>query len=183
MGKPLKYSLILIVLGIIAGFLLAFVNSITSEIIYERQQAELKAALEEYFPYEAYSVDQSSQYSNLNTKINAIYFGFGADNKLAAVIYKTKAQGYGGDVISLVCIGVNGKIVDAKMIEATKETPGKGDKLFDHDFTIANESVDSYSTEIVSGSTVTSNAVIDGIDAAISHFITIEGTLGGITND
>ncbi|MGD9604539.1 MAG: FMN-binding protein [Bacilli bacterium] len=183
MGKPLKYSLILIVLGIIAGFLLAFVNNITSEIINERQQEELKAALEQYFPYEAYSVDQSSNYANLNNKISAIYFGFGADDKVSAVIYKTTSQGYGGDVVSLICIGADGKIINAKMIEASKETPGKGDKLFDHDFTIANESVDSYSTEIVAGSTLTSDAVIVGIDAAVSHFKTIANTLGGITND
>jgi len=119
----------------------------------------------------------------LNSKITEIYFAFGSDNKLSAVIYKTKAQGYGGAVISLVCIAADGKIVNVKMVEAGKETPGKGDKLFNHDFSIANESVDNYSPEILAGSTVTANAVVGGIHAAVAHFKSIAHTLGGISND
>jgi Na+-translocating ferredoxin:NAD+ oxidoreductase RnfG subunit len=183
MAKSLKYSSILIVLGIVAGFLLAFVNNITSGIIEERQQEELRAALEEYFPYEAYSPDQSVNYDNLNSKISAIYFGFGADNKLAAVIYKTVGTGWGGDVVSLIAIDAQGNFIDAKMVEATKETPGKGDKYFTFDFNIASESVSSYSAAFIAGTSDTAKAVIGGIDAAASHFKTIASTVGGITND
>ncbi len=183
MAKPLKYSLILIVLGILAGFLLAFVNSFTSEIINERKQEEVRLALIEHFPYDSYSIDQSDNYTNLDSKILEIYFGFGADKKLSSVIYKTKGIGYGGEVISLVCINADGTFVDVKMVEASKETKGIGDKVFNHDFKIATESVGSYDAEVLARSSMTSNAVIGGIEAAANHFKTIADTLGGITND
>lgn len=183
MAKPLKYSFLLIGLGLIAGFLLAYVNNITSGVLAERQRALIQEAMNEYFDYDSYSIDRSGDYENLDSDISEIYFAFGADDKVAAVIYKTVSQGYGGDVVSLIAIKADGTFDGVHMIEGSKETPGKGDKVLTHDFQVTNESVDDYTYEILAGSSVTSNAVVNGINAAAEHFQTIESTLGDITND
>lgn len=183
MAKPLKYSLLLIGLGLIAGFLLAYVNNITSGVLAERQRALIEEAMNEYFDYPSYSVDRSGDYENLDSDISEIYFAFGTDNKVAAVVYKTVSQGYGGDVVSLIAIKADGTFDGVYMIEGSKETPGKGDKVLTHDFQVTGEPAESYSYEILAGSSVTSNAVVSGIEAAAAHFQTIESSLGDITND
>ncbi|HBP26206.1 MAG TPA: hypothetical protein DD618_04570 [Acholeplasmatales bacterium] len=182
-AKPLRYSLLLIGLGLIAGFLLAYVNNITSGVLAERQRALIQEAMNEYFDYASYSVDRSDDYDNLDSDISEIYFAFGVDDQVAAVIYKTVSQGYGGDVVSLIAIKADGTFDGVHMIEGSKETPGKGDKVLTHDFQVTGEPVDSFTFEILAGSSVTSNAVVNGIEAAAEHFQTVESSLGGITND
>jgi electron transport complex protein RnfG len=59
--KTIKYSLLLVILGIVAGGLLAYVNSITAPIIAERKDAELKEILEEYFECERFT-DETTNY-------------------------------------------------------------------------------------------------------------------------
>ena len=55
MPKTIKYSLLLVVLGIVAGVLLAYVNSITAPIIAAREENELKEVLEGYFECERFT--------------------------------------------------------------------------------------------------------------------------------
>ena len=101
MNKPLKYSIFLTVLGIIAGFLLAFVNSITAPVIEARKKEEVIKALQEHFDYQDFSVSKIANYNDKT--ITDIFFAFD-NNKLAAVIYQTKASGYQSDVVALVSI-------------------------------------------------------------------------------
>jgi electron transport complex protein RnfG len=183
MNKTVKYALFLIILGIIAGGLLAAVNSFTAPIIEERQKQAVINALGEHFDYEDYSLDQAPKYPKRNQNIKAIYFGFDEDGKLAAVIYQISRKGYGGPVVSLVGIKVDGTFDNVAVVEAVNETSGIGTQVLEFDFGVNNESVDSYSYNTISGATVSSEAVVFGIDDAVAHFNTIKGELGGITNE
>jgi len=179
--KILKYSLMLIALGLISGFLLAFINSLTAPVIAARKKAEVKEALQEYFNYNEYTENKSGEYSDLDKSIREIYYAFDENGDLAAIIYQTAAQGYGGEVVSLIGIKADGTFDNAYMISGDKETSGIGSKVFEHDFDISDESTDDYSYEVLAGATITSSAVVVGIEAASTHFDTID--LGGIANE
>ncbi|MDD3348505.1 MAG: FMN-binding protein [Bacilli bacterium] len=168
MPKTIKYSLFLVVLGIIAGVLLAFVNSITAPIIDARKEEELKEVLEEYFECDKFS-DETANYS-LDKGIEKIYFGY-IGNNLTMVIYQASTNGYAGPVVSLVGINIaDDKLVDIKVASADKETSGIGSKVIGHDFNITGESINDYSFDIISGATVSSNAVKNNLVIAINHY-------------
>ncbi|NLH54698.1 MAG: hypothetical protein GX482_04225, partial [Acholeplasmataceae bacterium] len=76
MNKTIRYALFLLVLGIIAGGLLAVVNSFTAPIIEERQREAVMEALNEHFDYPEYSLDRSDEYTDLTSEITAIYYAY-----------------------------------------------------------------------------------------------------------
>lgn len=165
MPKPLKYSLFLLALGLITGFMLAFINSITEPIIDKRKEDEAREALQDYFDYEKYE-DVTSEFVNNQKGIDKIYLAFNSD-KLVAVIYQTTFLGYGGDVTSLVGIdATNDKFINVYAIDASQETKNIGSKIIGHDFDIKNENIKSYTFEIIVGATYSSNAVKSGVEAS-----------------
>lgn len=182
-NKTLKYALFLLVLGIIAGGLLALVNSFTAPVIEGRKRQAVKELLGEYFDYASFSTDKASLYPEKDSTIEAIYFAFDDEDKVAAVIYQVSAKGYGGPVVTLVGIKADGTFDDAVVVEAKNETPGYGSKAIGFDFDVKNKSVDVKAFKTITGATSTSNAVHKGILAAAAHFKTIRNTLGGIKNE
>lgn len=170
MNKTIRYALFLLVLGIIAGGLLAVVNSFTAPIIEERQREAVMEALNEHFDYPEYSLDRSHEYPDRTSEITAIYFAFDEEN-VAAVIYQVTTQGYGGAVVSLVGIKADGTFDDVAVVEAKNETPNLGTQIIGHDFGIKNESVNDYSYDTIGGATKSSEAVHFAIDIAAEHFI------------
>lgn len=183
MNRTLKYTLFLLIMGIVAGGLLALVNSFTAPIIEERQRQAVMEALGEHFDYQDYSLDKASDYPDRDTAIMAIYFAFNSEGEVAAVIYQTSAKGYGGQIVSLIGIKADGSFDNVAVVEASGETKGLGTQVLDFDFGVNNESVNDYSYNSISGATVSSAAVHIGIDVAAAHFKSIQGTLGGITNE
>jgi electron transport complex protein RnfG len=158
-------------LGIIAGGLLAVVNSFTAPIIEERQREAVMEALNEHFDYPEY-FDRSDEYPVRTSEITAIYFAYD-EGKVArvAVIYQVTTQGYGGAVVSLVGIKADGTFDDVAVVEAKNETPNLGTQIIGHDFGIKNESVNDYSYDTIGGATKSSEAVHFAIDIAAEHFI------------
>ena len=184
MNKTIRYALFLLVLGIIAGGLLAVVNSFTAPIIEERQREAVMEALNEHFDYPEYSLDRSDEYPDRTSEITAIYFAFDEGNvDPVAVIYQVTTQGYGGAVVSLVGIKADGTFDDVAVVEAKNETPNLGTQIIGHDFGIKNESVNDYSYDTIGGATKSSEAVHFAIDIAADHFKKIQDKLGGITNE
>ncbi|MDD3171743.1 MAG: FMN-binding protein [Bacilli bacterium] len=175
--KSIRYSLFLLVLGIIAGILLATVNSITAPIIEERKENEIKEALQEYFTFDRFS-EVTSSYSDLDKAIEKIYIAY-SSNAISAVIYQVSTNGYGGEVITLIGIDmINDKIIDVKAISATNETSGIGSKVIGHDFGVSSELVSDYSFEIIAGASVSSGAVKTGVEIAATHYIANKTSLG-----
>ncbi|MFA7434795.1 MAG: hypothetical protein WC006_00335 [Bacilli bacterium] len=183
--KILKYTVFLVVLGLIAGVLLGAVNALTSPIIEERAKEQVVGALRKEFDYADYSFGKKVDYPESSDAIQEIFFAFNEDGSLAAVIYQTAVPGYEktGFVRCFVEIKVDGTFGKAKMI-SHDDTPSFADKIMDHDFGMADQNVDSYSP-VVAGVTpqFTLGAIIAGFDAAADHFKTIKADLGGVTND
>lgn len=169
MPKTIKYSLFLVILGIIAGVLLAYVNSITAPLITAREEAELKEVLESYFVCDKFS-DATADYE-LDKGIEKVYFGY-IDNALSLVIYQASANGYAGKVISLVGIDFStDKIVDVPVANADSETSGIGSLVVGHDFDLAGKNIGDYEFEVIAGATVSSKAVKASLEAAVNHYL------------
>lgn len=181
MNKYVKYTLFLLVLGLAAGFLLAFVNSITAPIILEAEENAAREALSEYYPFANYK-DVTANMNDLDANIENVYYAFGADNKLAAIIYKTSVKGYADQVVTLIAFNPDGTFIDAKVI-AQKETKGKGDQYQikpGFSFNVKGETAEEFDYDIIAGATVTGEAAGTGMSSAAKHFRTIQSRLGGV---
>lgn len=181
MNRTLKYTLFLLIMGIVAGGLLALVNSFTAPIIEERQRQAVMEVLGEHFDYQDYSLYKASDDQDLDPAIMAIYLARNSEGEEAAVIYQTSAKGYGGQIVSLIGIKLDGSFDNVVVVEASGETKGLGTQVLDFDFGVNNESVNDYSYNSISGATVSSAAVHIGIDVAAEHFK--RHFIGGITNE
>lgn len=173
MSNTLKYTIFLIVLGLISGGLLAFINSVTEPIIQERKEKEIQEKLENAFEFST-SKEVTTEFDDLGNNVGAIYLVGDANGKLLTVVYEVFANGYGGKVVSLVGFNPEGKIVNAVVADASSETKGFGSELIGHDFKINDLEVVDFdffdSAKIISGSTVSSKAAGTGINAAVAHF-------------
>lgn len=173
MSNTLKYTIFLIVLGLISGGLLAFINSVTDPIIQERKEKEIQEKLENAFDFST-SKEVTSEFDNLGNNIGAIYLVGDENGKLLTVVYEVFANGYGGKVVTLIGVNPEGKIVNAVVADASTETKGFGSKLIGHDFKINDLEVENFDfkdmAQIISGATVSSDAAGTGINAAINHY-------------
>ena len=173
MSNTLKYTIFLIVLGLISGGLLAFINSVTDPIIQERKEKEIQEKLENAFDFST-SKEVTSEFDDLGNNIGAIYLVGNEDGKLLTVVYEVYANGYGGKVVTLIGFNPEGKIVNAVVADASTETKGFGSELIGHDFKINDLEVVDFdffnSAQIISGATVSSTAAGTGINAGVYHF-------------
>ena len=86
-------------------------------------------------------------------------------------IYETSAQGYGGQVRALIALDKDGTYKGLQIIDCSTETPGKGDVIAGDAFinSVVGKNIGD-SIDVISGSTISSNAVIVGIEQATQHY-------------
>ncbi|HEY8445006.1 MAG TPA: FMN-binding protein [Bacilli bacterium] len=182
MSKPLKYGLILLILGVICGGLLAFVNSFTAPIIEKREFDEVVAQLKEVDDDSTSFEDVTDQFDDLPANINKVFYGK-KRNRENTVIYWTTTYGYSGGAIKVLTVidFSNGTIVGTKVTAAEKQTAGIGDQVLTHDFKTVGREADFYANKdledvthdqfnLISGATVSSKAFIEGVIVATTHY-------------
>ena len=178
-NEIVRLGLILCVISLIASGLLAMVNDVTTPIIAAQQAAANDAARKQIIP-EADSFEEvQGEYGENVVEVYRAVLG----SEETAYIIKTISKGYGGDIEVISGINMDGTIAGA-VIGSMTETPGLGAKAQDQPFisqyngkSIDNEIIVSKSStgaenEIVaiSGATITSQAVTDGINLAVEVF-------------
>ena len=163
MKKIITLTLFLAIISGIAGATLAFVYEMTSPIIEERKIAAVKATLEAIFPgaseYKEISFEDAS-----GTVTNA-YEAVGAGHA-----FNVSVQGYKDVITFIVGIDETGTIVGFR-INYINDTPGIGTKVAEPEF--ANQIIGSSiedKVDTITGSTVSSAAVVIGIDAAVAVY-------------
>lgn len=85
--------------------------------------------------------------------------------------FKTKSGGYGGDIITVTGIALDGTITEIRVIEQM-ETPGLGTKIVD-DKSFQESFVGKSTTDevmLISGATVSSEGVLYGVNGALEAF-------------
>ena len=166
-GKPI---VVLSLICIIVTGALAATNEVTDPIIDAATIAAENAARSEVLP----EADSFSPVEGITVDgVSAVYT---ADNGAGAAI-TASAKGYGGDVVVMVGIGSDGNITSIEVTEQ-KETQGIGSKVVgDPEYLarynglsaaeplVLNEDVDA-----ITSSTVSSTAVINAVNAAITAY-------------
>ncbi len=182
---PVLAGVLLIVTALVA-FMLAAVNQITAPMIAKNAEKELiqarKTVLSEATDF--YPVDMSN---HEDASVFAVYAGKVAGNKVGYCV-NVRPKGYGGEIDMLVGVKNSGAIERVVILSMT-ETAGLGAKAQDTGFlqqyagkktgatlsVIKNGTPKDNQVVAISGATVTSKAVTEGVQAALDAVTRLEG--------
>lgn len=197
MKEMMKNTGILLAITVIAGLLLGVVYQVTKEPIAEQEAKAKQEACQEVFAdaasfgmigvetmavegYEQESIDEVMEAKDASGEL------------LGYVIMVTTKEGYGGDIQFSVGVRMDGT-VNGISILAISETAGLGmraDEVLKPQF--AGKQVEKFAytksgataddqIDAISGATITTNAVTNGVNAGLYYFQTVLG--GGSANE
>ncbi|GHU40338.1 electron transport complex subunit G [Clostridia bacterium] len=199
MNKIVRNALILTAITVVAGLLLGLVYEATKKPIAavseKNQQNAYKNVFEEADHFEAYTAfnettaeefTEASDYPD-NTIVDAVVAKDKDDTDLGYVISVTSHTGYSGDLTLSVGITLEGT-VNGYSLTSINETAGLGMKAEDKPFYSQFEGKDVDSFELtkdkvtkenqiqaISGATITSRAITNAVNLALSYFRSING--------
>ena len=198
MKEMLKNTGILFAITVIAGFILGAVYQITKEPIALAEEAAAIAAYKEVFADAAdfseleVNADALAQGGIAGSDIDNVFEALGSDGTLLGyVLVVTNHEGYAGDIQFSMGITLDGT-TNGISILSISETPGLGmeaESVLKPQY--AGKNVAQFSVtktgaasdeqiDAISGATITSNAVTDGVNAGLYYF---QNVLGGGTAD
>lgn len=186
MGKDMiKLGLNLLIISAVAALLLAFTNSITADTIAQRsEQANAEArklVLSTAQDFE--EVKDAKTDNSKGVEVSEIFEAKDASGNTVGYTLKVLPSGYGGAIELMVGIdSVNGKVSGINVV-SNSETAGLGAKATDPEFSdqykekpleelsvIKNGTPGDTEIKAISGATITSSAVTNGVDAAIEVY-------------
>lgn len=193
MKGMIKDALILFAITLIAGLMLGVVNDITKEPIAQQEQKAKNEACQNVFAvadsFEAQELADSAQIEQVLT--DAGISGADIDELMAAkdasgallgyVITVTDHEGYGGDIQFSMGITNEGTLNGISLLSIS-ETAGLGmraGEVLVPQFADKNVSKFTYiktgatadsEIDAISGATITTNAVVNGVNAGLAYF-------------
>ncbi len=194
--ESIRNTVSLMLITVIAGLLLGMVYEITKKPIAEEQQRAKEEAYREVFAdaesFEAIEVDSEAVEEKLNKKgfdvsINEAMQVFDkSGNPVGYVLTVTDHEGYGGDIQFAMGVKSDGTVNGISFLSIS-ETAGLGMKATEDDFKkqFADKKVDSFvytkngasadnEIDALSGATITTNAVTNGVNAGLYYISTLE---------
>lgn len=197
MKSMLKEAAILFAITLISGCLLGLVYEVTKEPIAKAQEKAKQEAYREVFPDAAEfseCADTSSGLavqdieSSYQTTIDEVMEAKDGDgNSLGYVLTVTNHEGYGGDIQFSMGIQNDGTLNGISILSIS-ETAGlgmKADPILKDQFPGRNVEQFTYTKtgaasddqiDAISGATITTNAVLDGVNAGLAYFQAIQET-------
>ncbi len=172
----IKTGAILLVIGFVCTLLLALCNSMTKDRIASLAANAEQEAMASTLPIADKFV--KLQYDGGGI-VTAVYEGKSEDKTVVGYCVKAEPIGYGGTISMIVGIDTDGKVTGVDIVSMS-ETPGLGAKASNPEFTDGfvgksagikvKKSGAPNDDEIsaISGATVTSKAVTEGVNAAIA---------------
>ncbi len=165
MKKAILLAIYMTVITLISGSILFYMNNLTLPLIMSQSEKEQTVALSKVLPI-AHSFEKKDE---------TTYSGLTKEKKLCGYIFNVKPVGYSGEINMLVGIS-NGKVTGISILAQT-ETPGLGAKAQEDSFQqqfIAKSIEDAFEAKkdirAITGSTITTKAVADGIKTAIASY-------------
>lgn len=153
----------------ITALLLSCVNALTADKIAENIAREKADAIASIFP----SADGNEQLNVTFENMSALYI---VNSGSAAIGYAAEVTplGFGGKMSLMVGVNFDGTLAGVKMISHS-ETPGLGNRAgapeYLSQYIGKNKQVlDTDGIDVITGSTVSSNAVLDGVNTALSAY-------------
>lgn len=187
MNKTVKNALVLMAFSLVLGCILGAVYKITeapiAEATRQKELAAYKVVFEDADTFNELEVDVDAATALMTDggypdTINKALEAVDADgNVLGYVVQLTTKDGYSGGIVMVVGIQVDGT-VNGYSVTSHQETSGLGTKAFDASYAdqykgISSDSVDGIAT--ISGATLTSTAVKNGINAAVAYANSLMG--------
>lgn len=204
----LKDALSLTIITIVCSFALAFVYEITKAPIQAREDEAKNAGYQVVFSdAETLSTDEEllelaaevdlstldPDYSGVT--IDDVVMALDASENLLGYIVKTNVRGYSSTISLAVGYSLDG-IVQGMELLAINDTPGFGLELNSPDFKdrftdvetdhfelTKNSALKDNDIDVYSGSTVTTGAVVNAVNAGIGFLIENADGLGGAANE
>ncbi|MBQ4121344.1 MAG: FMN-binding protein [Clostridia bacterium] len=167
MKKSIRIVVTLCLITALVGALLAFVNLMTKDRIAEQNQKAMDEAVAVIFG-KCEAVEIEGQY---DAPVSNVYDVKVAGHSVGYCVF-VKPKGYGGAVEMMVGITPQGAVRGISIVSHS-ETPNLGTKVVENGSYLANyfgktEPVTfGNGVEAVSGATRSSNAVRDGVNAAL----------------
>ncbi|NLY18862.1 MAG: RnfABCDGE type electron transport complex subunit G [Clostridiaceae bacterium] len=173
-----KPTLVLFLVCAVISGSLAYVNSITQDVIDKRAREE-QAESRKQVMAEADSFKEIKA-EKIPDAVTGVYEGYKGNEKTGYVMDVT-VKGYGGDINMTVGVDIKGHITGVK-IGSHNETPGLGAKASEPEFisqfgevTINDKLVivkqnkkAANEIQAISGATISTKAVTEGVSAALS---------------
>lgn len=189
---------ILLVITLLSGLILGGVYQLTKEPIAKQQQKKKQEACQEVFPGDGITFEQVladdgptavfTASSEGNSDIDEVMQAMDASGAvLGYVITVTTHEGYGGDIQFAMGIQNDGTLNGISILSIS-ETAGLGmraDEVLKPQFAGKNVAEFEYTKtgatadnqiDAISGATVTTNAVVNGVNAGLAYF---QNMLGG----
>ena len=186
MGKDMfKLGLNLLIISAVAALLLALTNSVTASTIAQRnEQANAEArklVLESAQDFE--QVKDAKTDNSKGVEVSEIYVAKDASGNTVGYTLKVLPSGYGGTIELMVGIDSAKGQVSGINVVSNSETAGLGAKSTDPEFSdqykgkpleelsvLKNGTPGDTEIKAISGATITSTAVTNGVDAAIEVY-------------
>ena len=195
-SESIKNTISLMIITLVAGLLLGIVYEITKEPIAAEQQRAKEEAYKIVFKdaesFESIDLDvietkQKLSDNGYDVTINEMMEVLGKDGKAVGyVLTVTDHEGYGGDIQFAMGVRLDGTLNGISFL-SIGETAGLGMKAAEEDFMkqFANKNVESFQytksgatvdgeIDAISGATITTNAVVNGVNAGLYYINTLE---------
>ena len=186
MGKDMfKLGLNLLIISAVAALLLALTNSVTASTIAQRNE-QANAEARKLVLESAQDFEQVKDVKTDNSKgveVSEIYEAKDASGNTVGYTLKVLPSGYGGTIELMVGIDSAKGQVSGINVVSNSETAGLGAKSTDPEFSdqykgkpleelsvLKNGTPGDAEIKAISGATITSTAVTNGVDAAIEVY-------------
>lgn len=184
MKEIVKLGVVLALFCFIAAALLGFTNEMTKDKILEQRAIEnekaMMAVLPEAKTFEALSDEELEAMKNEIKTLAACSIGLSQSGEVVGYVFKTLPGGYGGVVEVITGIGTD-QTVKGVRVGNHQETPGLGAKAKEAPYYSQYENMDASKAmaytdvDAISGATITSDAVTDGVNVAIEAYAKVGG--------
>lgn len=167
--KIVKLTVFLAVVSALAGGVLSFVNDLTAPLIANQALAAETASLEVIFPGASFT---ELSYEDATGSVTGAY---AAEGK--GYVFKAEVVGYNSSSPISFMLGIDndGNFVGFEVL-SQQETNGLGGKVAEPEFKagVVGKTVND-SVDMISGATVTSKAVLGGINAIKEVYASVAG--------
>ncbi len=195
-NESIKNTISLLLITLVAGLLLGAVYEITKEPIKKEQQRAKEEAYKAVFAdassFENVDFDMDEVKDDLSEKGYAatihevMSVSDASGKKIGYVLTITNHEGYGGDIQFAMGVKSDGTLNGISFLSIS-ETAGLGMKAAEDDFMkqFNDKNVESFQytkngatadeeIDAISGATITTNAVVNGVNAGLYYIRTLE---------
>lgn len=195
-NESIKNTISLMVITLVAGLLLGIVYEITKDPIAAEQQRAKEEAYKvvfedassfELIEYDVEDVEKVLVDNGYDSTINEAMKALDKSGNVAGyVLTVTNHEGYGGDIQFAMGVKLDGTVNGISFLSIS-ETAGLGMKAAEEDFMkqFSDKQVESFNytkngassdgeVDAISGATITTSAVVNGVNAGLYYISTLE---------